>query len=255
MIILLASSKTMNMAASAELRCTVPELLEHSEQLMQTLRPLPKTDLAKLMKLSDKLTEQTHQRIRQWHTPFTADNAKQALFAFTGDVYDSLNAPDLSGADIDFAQNHLRILSGLYGLLRPLDLIQPYRLEMACPLSTPAAKNLYGFWRDTLTDQLNQLPGNTVINLASQEYFKALDPRRLNKQIVTPVFKDQKNGRLKIISLYAKRARGSMARHIIRNRINIPNNLLSFAENGYAYAADLSTPEQPVFTRTHQSDL
>lgn len=242
----------MDMTHPGEHSRTLPEWLGRSEQLIQTLRKHSKADLASLMKLSDKLAEQTYLRIQQWQPPFTTDNAKQAIFSFSGDVYDGLHATDLSDADIDFAQNHLRILSGLYGLLRPLDLIQPYRLEMACPLATPAAKNLTAFWRDTLTDSLNQLPGDTVINLASQEYFKALDPRHLNKQIVTPVFKDEKNGRLKIISLYAKRARGAMARFIIRNRIDTPDALRSFAENGYTCAAELSTPHSPVFTRAEQ---
>jgi cytoplasmic iron level regulating protein YaaA (DUF328/UPF0246 family) len=205
------------------------------------------------MEISETLPKLNQQRFKDWETPFTLDNAKQAVLAFTGDVYDGLDATSLKKADLNFAQNHLRILSGLYGLLKPLDLIQPYRLEMGRPLETRGAKNLYEFWRETVTEELNNTKGDLLVNLASNEYFKAIDKKMLNKEIISPVFKDEKNGTYKIISFFAKKARGSMARFIIENRIKETDELLNFAENGYAYNAELSKPAAPVFTRPEAS--
>jgi cytoplasmic iron level regulating protein YaaA (DUF328/UPF0246 family) len=204
------------------------------------------------MEISQPLAELNCSRFKQWKTPFTPDNARAALFAFTGDVYEGLDAATLKKGDIAFAQKHLRILSGLYGLLRPLDLIQPYRLEMGRALKTRAAKNLYEFWRETLTAVLNKMPGELLVNLASQEYFKAIDPRKLGKQIVSPVFKDEKNGKLKIISFYAKKVRGTMARYLIQNRITDADGLPGFAEDGYTYDSELSKPAAPVFVRAER---
>jgi cytoplasmic iron level regulating protein YaaA (DUF328/UPF0246 family) len=243
----------MNTASAPNVKYTEPAFLDRSGQLISKLRNFSTAELMEFMAVSEKLAELNRQRFADWNLPFTPDNAKQALLAFTGDMYDGLDAPSLSNPDLTFAQKHLRILSGLYGLLRPLDLIQPYRLEMGRPLKTEDAKNLYEFWRDTVTKELNRLPGELLVNLASQEYVKAIDVKKLNKQIISPVFKDGKNGRLKIISFYAKKARGSMARFIIENRISKPNELLVFTTDGYAYVPELSTASEPVYTRGEQS--
>ena len=243
----------MDMEAEIHADFTQPEFLEQSQKLISKAREFSTTELMEFMAISEKLAKLNQQRFKTWKTPFTTDNAKQCIFAFTGDVYDGLDAPSLKKREITFAQNHLRILSGLYGLLRPLDLIQPYRLEMGRPLETSSAKNLYKFWKESVTEKLNQSKGDLLINLASQEYFKAINKRVLNKQIISPVFKDEKNGTFKIISFFAKKARGSMARFIIQNRITDAEGLLEFSEAGYVYNATLSTPAEPVFTRPQQA--
>lgn len=249
MIVVLSPSKSMDMDPAKKVDASQSLFLDRSKKLIAQARRFSTAELMEFMQISEKLATLNHQRFKDWKPPFTTQNAKQAMLAFTGDVYDGLDAATLKKRDINFAQEHLRILSGLYGLLRPLDLIQPYRLEMGRPLETRGAATLYAFWKEIITTELNQLPGNLLINLASQEYFKAIDQRVLDKQIVTPVFKDEKNGKLKIISFFAKKARGRMARHIIQNRITTPDGLLAFAEDGYAYNPALSTPNGPVFTR------
>jgi cytoplasmic iron level regulating protein YaaA (DUF328/UPF0246 family) len=228
---------------------TQPVFLNRSELLVAKLRKFSTPKLMDFMEISEKLADLNRHRYKEWQLPFTTDNARQALWAFTGDVYDGLDAGSLQKRDIQYAQKHLRILSGLYGLLRPLDLIQPYRLEMGRPLETPGAKNLYEFWRDAITDTLNSEKEGLLVNLASQEYSKAIDTRKLEKEIVSPVFKDEKNGRLKVISFHAKKARGAMARYLIENRIADLDGILGFASDGYAYNPDLSKPAEPVFTR------
>ncbi|QHI68830.1 peroxide stress protein YaaA [Tichowtungia aerotolerans] len=253
MIIVLSPSKSMDMNPVADSGFSHPGFLDRSEQLISKLRNFSTSELMDFMAISEKLAELNRQRFMDWKQPFSLDNAKQAILAFTGDVYDGLNAPSLEKADLTFAQKHLRILSGLYGVLRPLDLIQPYRLEMGRPLQTDGASSLYEFWRATITEELNQIPGDLLVNLASQEYFKAIDRKALNKQIISPVFKDEKNGKLKIISFYAKKARGTMARFIIQNRISKPEALPAFNLDGYEYAPDLSTASAPVFTRPEQT--
>ena len=184
-----------------------PALLSHSQQLADICKTLTPADLSSLMHISDKLAGLNAARFAQWQLPFTEQNAKAALFAFNGDVYQGLDALSLSDDDIAFAQQHLRILSGLYGVLRPLDLMQPYRLEMGTKLANPQGKDLYAFWQDTITGVLNQqlteLNTDVVINLASQEYFKAVKPKQLQGRVITPVFKDFKNGQYKIISFFA----------------------------------------------------
>ena len=195
------------------------------------------------------LAELNRARYQAWQRPFSTDNATPALFTFTGDVYDGLAASTLARGDVRYAQNHIRILSGLYGLLRPLDLMQPYRLEMGRPLATRGAPTLYAFWRTTVTAELNRARGDTVVNLASQEYFKVVDAKRLDKTIVTPQFKDEKNGDYKIISFFAKRARGAMARTIVQERISDAAGLVSFCADGYRYCPDRSQPHGPVFIR------
>ena len=249
MLIVLSPSKSMDMEPSGPADSTQPPFLDRSEQLVAKLRRFSTAKLMDFMEISEKLADLNRGRFRDWQPPFTTANAKQALLAFTGDVYEGLEAGSLKKRDIQYAQRHLRILSGLYGLLRPLDLIQPYRLEMGRPLETRGAKNLYAFWRDTITENLHAEKGDILVNLASQEYFKAIDPGKLEKEIVAPVFKDEKNGKLKIISFHAKKARGAMARYLIENRIADRDGLLGFSEDGYAYNPELSNSSAPVFTR------
>jgi cytoplasmic iron level regulating protein YaaA (DUF328/UPF0246 family) len=249
MIVVLSPSKSMDMAPVKGGDFSQPAFLGQSTTLVSKLRKFSSAELMEFMAVSDKLSKLNQQRFKDWKTPFDAGNAKQALFAFTGDVYDGLDAATLKKCDVQFAQKHLRMLSGLYGLLKPLDLIQPYRLEMGRPLETRGAKNLYEFWTETITDELNRLDGDWLINLASQEYFKAIDRRKLNRKILSPIFKDEKNGTLKIISFYAKKARGSMARFIVQNQITNTEALMAFDGGGYSYDAGLSSATEPVFTR------
>ncbi len=254
MITVLSPSKGMDMQPVSRPDFTLPEWLDRSAVLVEQVRRFSAPELMEFMGVSEKLAELTRRRFEDWHTPFGRENATQAVLAFTGDVYEGLEAATLGESDLAFAQSHLRILSGLYGLLRPLDLIQPYRLEMGRPLAADGAKNLYQFWRERITAALNQSAGDTLLNLASNEYFKVIDKRTLNKQIISPVFKDEKNGRLKVISFYAKKARGSMARYVIENRIATPAALQNFNENGYSYNPGLSTCAEPVFTRPERQD-
>ena len=249
MTILLSPSKSMDMEPAGIQTFTQPVFLDESRRLVSKVRKFSVPELMDFMQISEKLADLNRKRFRSWKPPFTLDNAKQAALAFTGDVYEGLNAPSLKKRDLTFAQNHLRILSGLYGLLRPLDLIQPYRLEMGRPLETRGAKNLYAFWKSAVTEELNRTTGELVLNLASNEYFKAVDRKALEKEIISPVFKDEKNGTFKIISFYAKKARGTMARWLIENRITQAEQLLDFAEEGYACNPELSKPGAPVFTR------
>ena len=232
MILLLSPSKSMNVSPIQPAKYTQPVFLEKSEKLIHRLRTYSPSELMRLMKISEPLAELNHKRFAAWQRPFSTDNAKPAHLTFTGAVYDGLDTASLLSSDIEFSQQHLLILSGLYGLLRPLDLMQPYRLEMGCRLERPDTKNLYEFWKSTLTARINDCPGDLLVNLASQEYFKAIDPHALNKQILSPVFKDEKNGVFKIISIYAKRARGTMARFIIQNQITKENDLLAFNTDG-----------------------
>lgn len=249
MIVVLSPSKSMDMNPAFVQAPSQPDFLDKSETLIATLRRYSKADLMEFMQISETLAELNLQRFKEWNPPFTAENAKVAILAFTGDVYDGLDAASLKQEELNFAQSHLRILSGLYGLLRPMDLIQPYRLEMGRKLEIMETKNLYGFWKETISETLNSLDGNLLINLASDEYFKAIDKRKLNKEIVTPIFKDEKNGSFKVISFYAKKARGYMARYIIENQITAAEHILKFNANGYAYNPELSSPSEPVFTR------
>lgn len=249
MIITLSPSKSMDMEATKVADFSQAVFLDRSQKLVSKARKFSKIELMEFMAISENLAELNRQRFKDWKPPFSLENAKQAVLAFTGDVYDGLDATTLKKRDLTFAQNHLRILSGLYGLLKPMDLIQPYRLEMGRPLQTRGAKNLYEFWKATVTEELNSTKGDLLINLASNEYFKAIDKRTLDKEIVSPVFKDEKNGKYKIISFFAKKARGTMARYIIENRLKNADDLQGFTEGGYCYNADLSSPTEPVFTR------
>lgn len=232
---------------------TRPDFLERSRQLIEILRGYSPQRLSELMGISDKLAALNAARFAEWQPPFTPDNAKPAAQAFQGDVYVGLEAATFSDDDNAFAQQHLRILSGLYGLLRPLDLIQPYRLEMGTRLENPAGCDLYAFWKETLTAELDRAvaeSGNPVlVNLASNEYFKAIDTQRLEARVITPVFKDEKNGKLKVISFYAKKARGLMAAWMIHQRLDDPEGLKDFDVAGYAYNAAMSEGDTLVFTR------
>lgn len=228
-------------------------LLKESELLIPDLKTLAPQDLSKLMSISDKLGVLNYDRYQDWSLPFTTKNARQAAFAFKGDVYIGLDAYSMEEDDMAFAQQSMRILSGLYGLLRPLDLIQPYRLEMGTKFKNERGKDLYEFWGDKITAELNkQLKKNnsdTLINLASNEYFKSVKPKLLNAEIITPVFKDWKNGEYKMISFFAKKARGLMSAYIIKNRIETPEELKSFNLEGYRYSKSLSESNKWVFTR------
>ncbi|GAA5190838.1 peroxide stress protein YaaA [Ferrimonas gelatinilytica] len=235
---------------------TQPELLEEAELLMKTCRQLTPADLATLMKLSDKLAGLNAARFADWHTPFTPESAKQAVLAFNGDVYTGLDASSLSASQLEYAQSHLAILSGLYGLLRPLDLIQPYRLEMGTKLANSRGKDLYAFWGSLITEALNdrlaEQGDNVLINLASNEYFKAVQKRGLDGRVITPVFKDAKNGQYKIISFYAKKARGMMARYMLEQQPKSPKDLQGFDLGGYRFSESDSSEDTLVFLREEQ---
>ena len=237
MLLTISPAKTLDYDSPlATERHTQPELLAQSEALMETCRKLTPADIGSLMHISDKLAGLNAARFGEWQPDFTPDNARQAILAFKGDVYTGMQAETFSEADFDFAQQHLRMLSGLYGVLRPLDLMQPYRLEMGTKLANPRGKDLYAFWGDIITDNLNQALAaqgdNVLVNLASDEYFKAVKPEKLNAVIIKPVFLDDKNGKYKVISFYAKKARGLMSRFIIQNRLTQPSQLTGFSLDG-----------------------
>jgi len=228
-----------------------PHHLSESEKLIGKLRGLNKKELARLMKLSDDLIALNIERYQHWQVPFAVDNASPAIFAFNGEVYRGLAATGLNKKDLQYANDHLRILSGLYGSLRPLDLIQPYRLEMGTKLKYYRNNNLYQFWGNKITDDLNTVltKEKYLINLASSEYFKAVNIKKLTGDVITPVFKDFSNGQYKSLMTYAKHARGEMSRFIIQERIQDPELLKSFNGMGYCYSPDLSDNTTLVFTR------
>ncbi len=257
MLMVVSPAKSLDFESKAKTqRFTEPEYLEESTELVSQLKKMSPEDFSELMHISSNLGELNHHRFANWHAPFDLKNAKQAIFAFKGDVYIGLEAEQFSTADINFAQKHLRILSGLYGLLRPLDLMQAYRLEMGSKLKNKKGKNLYEFWDSKLTENLNTLFEQenkpVLINLASNEYFSAIKPNQLNAKVVTPTFKDFANGQYKIISFFAKKARGAMAAYIIKNRIRNPTRLQEFNVDGYRYSETDSTAAQPVFLRDPQ---
>ncbi len=226
---------------------------EEAIQLAQQLKTYSQNDLQKLMKISPQLAELNAERFHQWHWPHDEKESRQAIFAFNGEAYNGLDATSLDESEISIAQKQLRILSGLYGLLRPLDLIMPYRLEMGIKLETGKGKDLYKFWGDKITQKLNDdlNSGNhqALINLASHEYFKAIDPEKIDKPIITPEFKENKNGTYKVISVYAKKARGMMVRFIIQNQLSNSEDLKAFDWDGYHFNNDLSKGNEMVFTR------
>lgn len=254
MLLVLSPAKSLDFESPVpEQSFTQPDFLNRSEQLIKTLRQLSPEDLSELMHISPKLAELNFQRNLNWQTPFTPDNARPAIYAFTGDVYTGLDIHSLDAGDIQYAQDHVRILSGLYGLLRPLDLMQAYRLEMGTSLKHKSNSSLYEYWGSSLAEKLNECfadtPEPVLVNLASNEYFKAVDKKKLNAQIVSPVFKDYKNGQFKIISFFAKKARGMMAAWIIRNRVDDVQQLKDFDVAGYRFSESDSTDDKPVFLR------
>lgn len=254
MLLLISPAKTLDFETPAPVAdFTQPDFLKQSRQLIGELRQLSPQAISSLMSISDKLGVLNYDRFASWKTPFKPNNAKQALFAFQGDVYTGMQAEHFSAEDISFAQAHLRILSGLYGLLRPLDLIQAYRLEMGTGFANTGGKNLYEFWDMAITKAINKqlaaLESKVVINLASHEYFSAVKPKQLKAEIITPIFKDEKNGDYKIISFFAKRARGMMSAYIIKNRIQQPEAIKDFDVAGYRFAPALSSSHHWVFTR------
>ena len=254
MLVLLSPAKTLDFETPPVTDAhSQPEFTSEAEPLINVLREKAPQDIADLMKLSDKLAALNVARYQGWTPKHTQENARQALLAFKGDVYTGLDAETLSEADLEYAQSHLRILSGLYGLLKPLDLMQPYRLEMGTSLTTDKGKTLYAYWGATITDRLNTELGSDdfVVNLASNEYFKSVQPKKLNGRLITPVFKDQKNGQYKIISFWAKKARGLMARYIIDKRVEQPEQLKAFDYDGYAFNEAMSEGDTWVFTRDH----
>nr|MBL8411181.1 peroxide stress protein YaaA [Dechloromonas sp.] len=254
MLILLSPAKALDYQTPPHVAThTMPAFLKQSESLIKQLRKLSPADIANLMDLSDQLALLNFNRYADWHLPFTPENAKQAVLAFDGDVYDGLAARTMSADDLDFAQQHVRILSGLYGILKPLDLMQPYRLEMGTKFANKAGKDLYAFWGETLLDTINgeldAMPHPVAINLASEEYFKAAVGRKFKGRLIQPVFEDWKNGKYKIISFYAKRARGLMTRYALLNRLTDPEALKDFDSDGYAFAPEASDEATWVFRR------
>lgn len=258
MLMVISPAKTLDYeTAPATERHTLPRHLQHSRELIEVLRDMSPQEIGKLMSISDKLAALNVARFGSWSDTFTTDNSKQALLAFKGDVYTGIHAEDFSEDDFDFAQQHLRMLSGLYGILRPLDLMQPYRLEMGTKLANPRGKDLYTFWGNHITDWLNaelaEQGNGVLLNLASQEYFGAVKPKALNGRLIETVFRDQKNGQYKIISFYAKKARGLMARYVIKERLKDPEGLKDFNTDGYYYDQASSGPDKLVFLRDEQA--
>ncbi|MGG6230616.1 peroxide stress protein YaaA [Tenacibaculum sp. SDUM215027] len=230
---------------------TQPRFLEQSEKLNKKLKTLSRKKLSELMKISDDLARLNYERNQDWKPPFSLDNAKQAVFAFTGEVYRGIDTNSISEDKIPVLQDKLRILSGLYGLLKPLDLIQPYRLEMGTRLKVGRRENLYKFWDTILAESLNEEleGGELLINLASAEYFKALPKKTLKVPMITPVFKDFKNGQYKTIMTFAKKARGLMVRYIIDNNVETLKELKGFDVDGYGFSEEMSNETDLVFTR------
>lgn len=233
-------------------RSTQPQFLAAAEMINAKLEHKSKKAIGKLMDISDKLAALNYQRYKEFHTPFTTKNARPAVYAFAGDVYLGLDAYTIPSEKIDLLQDSLRILSGMYGLLRPLDLIQPYRLEMGTKLPINRKKDLYSFWKKTLTETLNNelVENELFLNLASVEYFKAIDKKKLKVPVISPIFKDFNKGELKIISFFAKKARGSMARFAIDKNIKTLDGLIDFDYDGYAYSEKYTESiNEPVFIR------
>jgi cytoplasmic iron level regulating protein YaaA (DUF328/UPF0246 family) len=254
MLILLSPAKSLDYETPPTTdKHTLPQFVDESAALIEVLRPYTPAQIASLMDLSDALSTLNVARYEAWRPKFTARNSKQAILAFNGDVYDGLDAKTLKQADLDWAQDHVGMLSGLYGVLRPLDWMQPYRLEMGTKLANPRGKDLYAWWGDTLAEYLNKQlarqKDNVIINLASQEYFKSVKRKALQARVVECVFEDWKSGNWKIISFHAKKARGMMARHAILKRASKPEQLLDFSVEGYAWDAKASEPDRLVFRR------
>lgn len=254
MLTVLSPAKSLDLESQTQTtKFSTPELLDESELLIKKLKRMSKKSLSELMGISENLADLNHKRFAQWKRPFNTKNAKQAILTFSGDVYQGLEASQFKARDLAFAQDHLRILSGLYGVLRPLDLMQAYRLEMGTSLKTSRGTSLYDFWGEKITNSINEDLSNqkqkTLVNLASNEYFKVIKPRLLTGTVITPVFKEIKAGKSRTIALFAKQARGKMAAWIIKNRIDKPEQLTKFHVGGYEYVADESKADKLVFAR------
>lgn len=250
MQIILSPAKKLDFERKvATKKSSLPRFQKESELLVKELRKRSQKDLKEMMNISDNLAALNAQRYREWNSKADNSNARQALLAFNGDVYNELQAETLTSAQLDYAQKHLFILSGLYGVLRPLDLIQPYRLEMGSKFSSDNWKSLYDFWDDKITTVLNETNDDLLLNLASQEYFKAINKKKLQMKVITPVFKELKGDKLRVVSIFAKKARGMMTRYILENKISDPEKLKAFAEDGYFFQESLSDDSTFVFTR------
>ena len=254
MLTVISPAKTLDFDTPPTTRkATQPQFIERAGELVEDARQMSPDDIRALMGVSDNIAQLNHARFMNWSAPFSLDNAKQSVLAFKGDVYTGLEAETLSASQLGFAQKHLCILSGLYGLLRPLDLMQPYRLEMGLKFANRGGKNLYEFWGDDITAAMNRQlkkSGSAVlVNLASNEYFKSVKAGALDAEVITPVFKDLKGGKYKVVSFYAKKARGQMARYIIEKELNEPAGMKKFRTDGYRYNKDESSAREWVFTR------
>lgn len=252
MITIISPAKTLDFESELpSVESSIPEFASESEQIMKKLRSLSKVKISKLMKLSKDLTELNAQRYQEWESDFSTEDSRPALLTFSGEVYRGINAAELTKDQLEFAQNHLRILSGLHGLLKPLDRIRPYRLEMGTSLPIQRKKNLYQFWGTKITEALNQAlaeaDSDVLLNLASSEYFKSVDFSKINGKVITPVFKDLKNGEYKIVMTWAKHARGAMTGFALRNGITDVEQIKLFDE--YQYSEPMSTETEWVFVR------
>lgn len=257
MLIVLSPAKSLDYKTPVKVKTTtLPEFVSESAKLIADLKKLSPQDIAKLMGLSDQLAALNVGRYRDWSKKFTEENSKPAIYAFDGDVYDGFDVRTLNAKSLEFAQNHIRILSGLYGALRPLDLMQAYRLEMGTSFQNARGKDLYAFWGNRVTKSIKEVLDKqkkpVLLNLASEEYFKVLQPKDLGCPVISPVFQDAKDGKYKIISFYAKRARGLMARFVVENRIADPVDLKGFNLDGYKYYAAESKEDKPVFRRAER---
>ena len=251
MIFLLSPAKTLDFdSASLSSEYTHPAFLSQSQKLIDVMQKYDWQGVHKLMGVSEKIAKLNVQRFHDWSIPFSLQNAKQAVFAFKGDVYTGLSVETMTGKELEYIQSHLCILSGLYGVLKPMDLMQAYRLEMGTKVKNKAGNNLYEFWADKLTVYLNQeLDGRVLVNLASNEYYKSIQAKQINSTIITPVFKDYKGDKYKIISFYAKKARGLMVRFAADKQITDVESLKEFNYAGYYFSAEQSTPTTWVFLR------
>lgn len=254
MIIILSPSKTLDtINLKDKPNSTQPEFLPHSQVLVERLRKLKVDDLKELMGISPTLARLNFERYLKWQLPFDENNSHPAFLTFKGDVYEGIDVKDFTSNDLAFAQQTVRVLSGLYGVLKPLDLMQPYRLEMGTKIDVKRSKNLYEFWQKTLTDHFNKLLAsnkeNMLVNLASNEYSKAINLKKLKGNVITPVFKEQKGNEIKTIAIYAKRARGLMTRFAIKNRLEKVEHLKTFAEEGYVFSSDQTKGNTWVFVR------
>lgn len=255
MIILISPAKTLDYQSEIKTELqSIPMFTKEADTIVKTLKKFKINELEQLMDISTDLATLNYDRFQRWNQSQVEHEARQAVLAFKGDVYLGLNVASMSDNDLQFAQQHLRILSGVYGYLRPLDLIKPYRLEMGTAIAIGKKKNLYEFWMDKVTKAINadhkMLKSDVIINLASMEYSKTVDFKGIKAKVISPEFKDFKNGTYKIISFFAKKARGSMSAYIIRNRVTHPDELVAFSDDGYNFNAHLSKPGKPVFTRS-----